>query len=91
MAPSQQRWARYSQGAYNWGFTVYISHLFVNKVKNNFKLSPQKVKPQAEKMAGQEFPEFKAISYKIQVVAGINYFIKVSQKRSTPTPSLSQH
>ncbi|CAH3044763.1 unnamed protein product [Porites lobata] len=35
------------------------------------------VKPQAEKMAGQEFPEFKAISYKTQVVAGINYFIKV--------------
>ncbi|CAH3152445.1 unnamed protein product [Porites evermanni] len=35
------------------------------------------VKLQAEKMAGQEFPEFKAISYKTQVVAGINYFIKV--------------
>ncbi|XP_073233523.1 cystatin-A-like [Porites lutea] len=35
------------------------------------------VKPQAEKMAGQEFPEFKATSYKTQVVAGINYFIKV--------------
>ena len=54
-------------------------------------VSPQQVKPEAEKMAGQEFPEFKAISYKTQVVAGMNYFIKVSQKRFTPTPSLSQH
>ena len=44
----------------------------------NLNLSPQQVKLQAEKMAGQEFPEFKAISYKTQVVAGINYFIKVS-------------
>ena len=57
----------------------------------NLNLSPQQVKLQAEKMAGQEFPEFKAISYKTQVVAGINYFIKVNQKRSTPTPPLSQH
>ena len=60
-------------------------------MKNNLNLSPQQVKPQAEKMAGQEFPEFKAISYKTQVVAGINYFINVNQKRSTPTPPLSQH
>ncbi|KAM7444169.1 hypothetical protein ABFA07_007214 [Porites harrisoni] len=35
------------------------------------------VKPQAEEMAGQVFEEFKAISYKTQVVAGKNYFIKV--------------
>ena len=57
----------------------------------NLNLPPQQVELQAEKMAGQDFPEFKAISYKTQVVAGTNYFIKVSQKRSTPTPSLSQH
>ena len=61
-------------------------------------MSPQQVKPQAEKMSGQEFPEFKAISYKTQVVAGINYFIKVSQKRFTaiypfpkPTLTLTSH
>ncbi|KAM7444171.1 hypothetical protein ABFA07_007214 [Porites harrisoni] len=35
------------------------------------------VKPQAEEMAGQVFQEFKAISYKTQVVAETNYFIKV--------------
>ena len=57
----------------------------------NLNLPPQQVELQAEKMAGQDFPEFKAISYKTQVVAGTNYFIKVRQKRSTPTPSLSQH
>ena len=57
----------------------------------NLNLPPQQVELQAEKMAGQDFPEFKAISYKTQVVAGTNYFIKASQKSSTPTPSLSQH
>ena len=57
----------------------------------NLNLPPQQVELQAEKTAGQDFPEFKAISYKTQVVAGTNYFIKVRQKRSTPTPSLSQH
>ena len=57
----------------------------------NLNLPSQQVELQAEKMAGQDFPEFKAISYKTQVVAGKNYFIKVSQKSSTPTPSLSQH
>jgi len=51
-------------------------------VKNNFDLSLQQVKPQAKEMAGQDFQEFKAISYKTQVVAGTNYFIKVSQERS---------
>ena len=57
----------------------------------NLNLPPQQVELQAEKMAGQDFPEFKAISYKTQIVAGTNYFIKVSQKSSPPTPSLSQH
>ena len=51
-------------------------------MKNNFNLSLQQVKAQAEEMAGQVFQEFKAISYKTQVVAGKNYFIKVSQERS---------
>ncbi|CAH3020418.1 unnamed protein product [Porites evermanni] len=49
------------------------------------------VKPQAEKMAGQQFPEFKAISYKTQVVAGINYFIKnpsSSDKVRNPVPGI---
>ncbi|CAH3044740.1 unnamed protein product [Porites lobata] len=43
----------------------------------NLNLPPQQVELQAEKMAGQDFPEFKAISYKTEVVAGTNYFIKV--------------
>lgn len=36
------------------------------------------VKEEAEKKAGSKFPEFVAVSYKTQVVAGTNYFIKVN-------------
>lgn len=35
------------------------------------------VKSQAEAKAGTTFNEFKAISYRAQVVAGQNYFVKV--------------
>ncbi|CAH3146026.1 unnamed protein product [Pocillopora meandrina] len=35
------------------------------------------VKSQAEAMAGTKFKEFKAISYRTQLVAGTNYFVKV--------------
>ena len=35
------------------------------------------VKSQAEAMAGAKFKEFKAISYRTQLVAGTNYFVKV--------------
>ncbi|XP_062511531.1 leukocyte cysteine proteinase inhibitor 1-like [Corticium candelabrum] len=35
------------------------------------------VKADAEAAAGQTFPKFEAISYRSQVVAGTNYFIKV--------------
>lgn len=35
------------------------------------------VKPQLEEQTNETYEEFKAIEYKTQVVAGINYFIKV--------------
>ena len=61
----------------------YFEPLFItNGVKNNFNLSLQQVRPQAEEMAGQDIQEFKPISYKTQVVTGTNFFIKVSQERS---------
>ena len=75
------------------GVLRYIFHtsLLTRWKTINLNLSPQQVKLHTEKKVGQDFSEFKAISYKTQPVTGINYFIKVSQKRSTPTPPLSQH
>ena len=36
-----------------------------------------KVKPQLEEKTNETYEEFTAIEYKTQVVAGINYYIKV--------------
>ncbi|EHB00959.1 Cystatin-A [Heterocephalus glaber] len=36
-----------------------------------------KVKPQLEEKTNQSYQEFKAEEYKSQVVAGINYYIKI--------------
>lgn len=36
-----------------------------------------KVKPQLEEKTNETYEEFEAVEYKTQVVAGINYFIKV--------------
>nr|XP_035949583.1 cystatin-A [Halichoerus grypus] len=36
-----------------------------------------KVKPQLEEKQNESYQEFEAVEYKTQVVAGINYYIKV--------------
>ncbi|XP_057553463.1 cystatin-B isoform X2 [Hippopotamus amphibius kiboko] len=36
-----------------------------------------KVRPQLEEKENKKFPQFKAVEFKSQVVAGMNYFIKV--------------
>ncbi|XP_032262041.1 cystatin-A [Phoca vitulina] len=36
-----------------------------------------KVKPQLEEKTNESYQEFEAVEYKTQVVAGINYYIKV--------------
>ena len=40
------------------------------------------VRSDAEKMAGYQFEKFEAKQFRSQVVAGINYFIKVICKRT---------
>ncbi|XP_057162826.1 cystatin-A isoform X1 [Ursus arctos] len=39
--------------------------------------SENKVKPQLEEKTNETYQEFEAVEYKTQVVAGINYYIKV--------------
>ena len=41
-----------------------------------------KVKPQLEEKTNEKYEEFTAIEYKTQVVAGINYYIKVRLQHS---------
>ncbi|XP_003795127.1 cystatin-A [Otolemur garnettii] len=36
-----------------------------------------KIKPQLEKRTNETYAEFEAVLYRTQVVAGINYFIKI--------------
>jgi hypothetical protein len=43
-----------------------------------FLFSFFKIKPQLEEKTNETYQEFKAVQYKSQVVAGANYFIKVS-------------
>lgn len=35
------------------------------------------IRAELEEKVGQTFPQYKAISYKSQIVAGTNYFVKV--------------
>lgn len=42
-----------------------------------FFFSFLKVKPQLEEQTNETYEEFEAVEYKTQVVAGINYYIKV--------------
>lgn len=42
-----------------------------------FLFFPSKVKPQLEEKTNETYEEFEAVEYKTQVVAGINYYIKV--------------
>ncbi|XP_073166898.1 protein MIX23 isoform X4 [Lepidochelys kempii] len=56
------------------------SELNVEEVVND---RSWKVKPQLEERENKTYPVFVAIKYKTQVVAGTNYFIKVSISNST--------
>ena len=47
------------------------------KSKMPFLSHDLQVRQAAEEKAGQNFAKFQVISYKTQVVAGVNYFIKV--------------
>ena len=60
----------------------WVGGFFLNYLSGQklFYLSLHQVEVKAETMAGQKFHEFEAIAYREQVVAGVNYFIKVSQE-----------
>lgn len=57
---------------------TYLFNWLISAVKQVLWLRLPQVKTQAEAKAGQTFDQFQAISYRQQVVAGMNYLIKVS-------------
>jgi len=57
--------------------TVYLLILLISYKLINSRFVSQQVKSAAEAKAGAKFSQFQAKSYKTQVVAGTNFFIKV--------------
>ncbi|XP_022370924.1 cystatin-A isoform X1 [Enhydra lutris kenyoni] len=51
--------------------------LHLGKKGRRGRPSHREVKPQLEEKANETYEEFEAVEYKTQVVAGINYYIKV--------------
>ena len=63
-------------------FLLFKFLMSCHKNMTSISYSFLKVKPQLEEKTNETYEEFTAIEYKTQVVAGINYYIKVRLQHS---------
>ncbi|KAJ4461470.1 hypothetical protein PAPYR_2041 [Paratrimastix pyriformis] len=52
-------------------------------VDDNVRQICARVRPQVEALAGQNFAQFEPVSYQVQVVAGLKYFVQVDTGAGT--------